>query len=369
MNKNRELIHIVPSNKWGGVQTYALDICRHYRQEGWHVTVVTQNAVAVDTPFAEADIKLLHAPLSGFTDFSSPLILSDYLKRIPRDRKVTIHVHRYRDAMTAAIARRLSRRHDIRIISTRHAVRRGRNSMLFRKIYSGVDTHLFVSKLARDTFMHSLSPRITGRELIAEQKTAVLRNSLYLPDFTPQPLPASGPLTALYYGPVVDGKGLETLIDAFAMLNGVVKLRLRICGPANPDYADRLRRLAMNRSVMESIDWKIGTSIPPEITHSVHFAVIPSSESEAFGLNSLLMMAAGRGQITTSNGAQVEYLTDGVTALLVPPGDPVRLADAMKRMCQNPELRSRMGEAAITEYLHSHSWTNFISSLDKIYGA
>lgn len=368
MNKRRDLIHIVPSNKWGGVQTYALDICRHYISAGWHVAAVTQNAVRVDTPFAEAGVQLIHAPLGGVGDLSSILTLADTLRRIPAGSHAVVHVHRYRDALTAAAARRLARRPEIKIVSTRHAVRRGRRSFIFRWIYRAVDTHLFVSKLARDTFMTPLHHHLPCSPLVPDNKCAILRNSLYLTDFTPTPVPDSGPITALYVGAVVNGKGLENLIDAFALLRGV-KLRLRICGPADPDYADLLRRRAMSRSVMESIDWNIGAAPAPEICHSAHFAVIPSSESEAFGLNNLMMMAAGRAQITTTNGAQTEYLTPGVTALMVPPEDPEALAAAIRTLATDHALRKAMGENARREYNTRLAWQNFTDSLDKIYGA
>jgi glycosyltransferase involved in cell wall biosynthesis len=39
-------------------------------------------------------------------------------------------------------------------------------------------------------------------------------------------------------------------------------------------------------------------------------------------------------------------LEDGVDALLVPPGDPCLLAQAMKRLASDPELRARLGRRA-----------------------
>ncbi len=87
MNQNRSLIHIIPSNKWGGIQSYALDICRHYRSQGWEVTALTRNAVGVDSHFAENEIRLVHAPLTGFFNIPSALILARELKTTVKTTK------------------------------------------------------------------------------------------------------------------------------------------------------------------------------------------------------------------------------------------------------------------------------------------
>ena len=58
----RCLAHIVASNRWGGAERYALDICRHFIDKGWHVAAYTRDAKAVDNLFAEAGVELRHAP-------------------------------------------------------------------------------------------------------------------------------------------------------------------------------------------------------------------------------------------------------------------------------------------------------------------
>ena len=273
MSSRRKLIHIIPTNKWGGVQTYAFDICRYYLKSGWDVMALTRNVVGVDNQFSAAGVRLLHAPVRGFFDVASAMTLARHLRREGVGTDTVIHTHRYRDAFTALIAKKLSKRSDIRIVNTRHSVRPGRDSWIFRKLYQLLDAHIFVSRMAYDGFMGH-----EGRRLdLPKERVHILHNSIFRDDFTPSPEPTHGPVVALYQGALVKGKGLETLIDAMELLKKV-KLRLRISGTGNPDYLDVLRRRAMMRDVMDNIDWNIKVKPSLESCDEAHFGVIPSTE-------------------------------------------------------------------------------------------
>ncbi|MGZ9156282.1 MAG: glycosyltransferase [Candidatus Binatia bacterium] len=74
---------------------------------------------------------------------------------------------------------------------------------------------------------------------------------------------------------------------------------------------------------------------------------MPSVErSEQFGLVQLEAMYCAKPVVATRLGTGVEYVTlDGETGLLVPPKDPHALANALRALLGNPELRARMGAA------------------------
>lgn len=363
MSDNPTLIHLISENKWGGSQQYALDICSHYVNEGWTVEAMTRDAKLVDDRFRSRGIGLIHGPLRGLFDPASAVVLARRLRTIQRDAGI-VHVHRYRDAFTVLLAKRLARRPDIRVVSTRHKVRRGRNTWLFRLIYSKINAHIFVSKTAFDYFQRSWPDKLP----FEKNRIHILHNSVNIPPSLPSNEPDKGPIFALYAGPVVKGKGIETLIDAMARLKGK-KVRLRIVGPGNPDYLDRMRRRAMARNVMEMIDWRISTDTPYDLISQSHFAVLPSVEREGFGLWNLRVMAAGRPQICTRSGAQSEYLRDGETALFVPRANVDALADAMIKLATDPHLRAEMGAKAFQDYSANLAWQSFVTKLSHIYAS
>jgi glycosyltransferase involved in cell wall biosynthesis len=65
---------------------------------------------------------------------------------------------------------------------------------------------------------------------------------------------------------------------------------------------------------------------------------------EGFANVAMQAMAAGIPVVSSAVGGMPESVRDGVSGLLVPPGDPPGLAAALLRLLEDPALRSRLGE-------------------------
>lgn len=324
--------------------------------------VLTREAKDVDSRFAQADIPLRHAPLRRYPDIFSAMILRAMFRNIPAGDGI-VHVHNHHDALTAIIARKLSRRQDIRIVYTRHRAQRAGDGWLHRLIYRNIDRFIFVSEFSRRRFLAAWPD---GEAPIADSRWSVAYNSLPSDETEVAPEPSRGPVTAMYLGGIKPGKGLETLIDALSILNDV-KLRLRIVGTGDPDYVDAIRRRAQRRGVMERIDWTRRAPDPHTLIRDVHFGVFPAVEPEAFGMSNLEFMAVGRPQISTLTGGQKEFLTPGKDALEVNPADAASLSEAMRRLATDPDTRQRMGAAAFETFRRRFDWSRFIARLRHIY--
>jgi glycosyltransferase involved in cell wall biosynthesis len=57
-------------------------------------------------------------------------------------------------------------------------------------------------------------------------------------------------------------------------------------------------------------------------------------------------MSCGLPVVASDLSGIPELVEDGVSGLLTPPGDAVALAAALRRLHDDPELRSRLGERA-----------------------
>ncbi len=77
-------------------------------------------------------------------------------------------------------------------------------------------------------------------------------------------------------------------------------------------------------------------------------AVVPILQNEyQTGIATILeMMAMGKCVIATRTRGQTDTIVDGVTGVYVPPGDPVALRQAIRRMLANPDEAAKLGAAA-----------------------
>jgi len=74
--------------------------------------------------------------------------------------------------------------------------------------------------------------------------------------------------------------------------------------------------------------------------------VVAPSRREGYGVVPREAMAWGRPVVATAVGGLVDAVEDGVTGLLVPPGDTPALRAAVERLLGDAELRARLGAAA-----------------------
>jgi len=79
------------------------------------------------------------------------------------------------------------------------------------------------------------------------------------------------------------------------------------------------------------------------ILASCDVAVLPSA-AEGMPNAVLEYMAAGLPVVATAVGGNLEVIEDGVTGLLVPPGDAVALGNAVARLLENPAFAERLAQ-------------------------
>jgi glycosyltransferase involved in cell wall biosynthesis len=135
------------------------------------------------------------------------------------------------------------------------------------------------------------------------------------------------PPHALYVGRLSEEKGIRELAEATAGL----PLAVVGDGPLRallPQAVGFVAPRALG-------PWYAGAAV----------VVVPSLR-EGYGLVAREAMAHGRPVVATAVGGLVDAVEDGVTGLLVPPGDPGALRDAIERLLSDPGLRARLGAAA-----------------------
>ncbi len=97
--------------------------------------------------------------------------------------------------------------------------------------------------------------------------------------------------------------------------------------------------------------------------------VVVPSRREGYGVAAREAMAFGRPVVATAVGGLPEAVEDGVSGLLVAPGDVVALRAALERLLGDPELRARLGAAAREHARAAFSWDAATAALLGAYGA
>lgn len=357
------IIHLVRAVTWGGGERYALDLCRKSIEAGHYVTAVTRGKPLIDEQFAEAGANVTRMPLGGFADFRSPLLLARLIKELGCN-DVIIHVHTFKDAEIVARTKRiLGKGTNVKLVCTRHLVKRAKRSQRWKFIFSAIDSLIFVSDLAKTRFL-SANPQID------KKKIEVIHNSILIPDkfITPLPPPESKPLKLLYTGRIASEKGIDILIDALSLLPDL-PLVLLIAGTGKEEYVNHLKSLAASRNISHRIEWIGFFPVIYEAIVKADICIAPSIVEESFGLTVIEYMSQARPVITTSNGGQKEIITDGKDGILVKPSDPEALAAAIRNLASDRSLREKMGDEAFHTFAQRFSYDIFFSKIMDVYNA
>ena len=140
-------------------------------------------------------------------------------------------------------------------------------------------------------------------------------------------------------------KGLGTLVRAFAKVPRGFRSRLRLVG-ADWGGLDSTLALARSLGVSERVE-ALGAVSRERLVEeyaSAELLVLPS-RFDSFPVVVLEAMAAGLPVVATRVGGVPEAVEEGKSGLLVPPEDPAALAEGIRTVLADPELRVRFGAA------------------------
>jgi glycosyltransferase involved in cell wall biosynthesis len=144
----------------------------------------------------------------------------------------------------------------------------------------------------------------------------------------------------IFVGRLYAEKGLEVLMEAVGIANSG---SISIVGDG--PLRDRVRRFFRD----DYLGVKSSSQVM-ELLGAAQFLVAPSTCYEVFGLVAIEAFACGTPVIATRHGGLGELVEDGVTGLLVDPGDAAGLALKIRWAHAHPAEMLKMGRAARAVY-------------------
>jgi glycosyltransferase involved in cell wall biosynthesis len=163
---------------------------------------------------------------------------------------------------------------------------------------------------------------------------------LMVPSVYQKPLPRE----ILFFGRMEAYKGLDVVYDAIRILiaRGVAhRITIAGRGPAMKQYRDALTGLATTRV----IDRFVSASETSRLFQEAAVVILPYKDATQSGV---LGAAFGnhRPVIASGVGGLPDVVEDGVNGLLIPPGQPTALADALQRFLEDEALQLKLTEGA-----------------------
>ena len=163
-------------------------------------------------------------------------------------------------------------------------------------------------------------------------------------------------------------KGVQYLIRAMRIVRESLDAKLVVAGRGN--YIDRYRRLAADEGVPEDIIFAgfIPEDEMPLYFNSADLLVLPSCDrAEGFGMVLIEAQACGTPVIGTDVGGIPFAVDDGVTGLIVPPGDVSGLAGAIVRVLDDPDLYRAMAENGPRRVRDLFTWEKSARVYDRVF--
>ena len=164
----------------------------------------------------------------------------------------------------------------------------------------------------------------------------------------------------LFVGALNRQKGVNVLLRAYARLTNAPPLVL--IGYQTPEWP--LLALDCPGNVFVLKDWPRYAVM--EAWRQSLIALAPSVAPETFGIAVMEAMSTGCPIIASRIGGLIDLVADGETGFLVQPGDPSVLQQAIERLLTNPDLRIRMGLAALRKVIEFPAST-VVPRIERVY--
>jgi phosphatidylinositol alpha-mannosyltransferase len=153
-------------------------------------------------------------------------------------------------------------------------------------------------------------------------------------------------------------------LRAFEALTQSLPARLQVIGAGTREIERHvsdpvaLRRVEATERVDHDELWRQ--------LHGADVLCAPSLRGESFGMILIEAFAAGTPVVASAIAGYADVVSDGIDGVLVPPGDPQRLAEELQRMYLEPERRRAMGEAA-RKSARRYAWPEVAGRVEGVY--
>jgi len=332
----RVLVELVSSDLRTGAANDALDLATLSRPLGLRFTLCGRIDDRMREEAARRGVDTRPGRSRPPSRWGAPLYALDVLRwmlRLRRIKPAVVHLDYYGWAPSLACAAYLS---GIPVVSRAGGAYNKRN-MANRWIKAYVAN---CTAQAASLLSSPLAPRV------------IVTGSLFSlnrlkPPFQPlRPIPpkAGGHLRLLFLGQLVERKGIDTLVAAFARMETSADLLLAGGDWNSYGFPRQIRDMIADLNIQDRVHLENHRPDVGALLDNCDIFVLPS-RSEARPRTIIEALYLGKPVVASGVGGIPTLIEDGVTGLLVPPDRPDILAAALDRLAADEDLRRRLGTA------------------------
>jgi glycosyltransferase involved in cell wall biosynthesis len=385
---NVALVQSTPYPPEEGIGNYVRNLSRELLDRGHSVTVVTRGGLG-RSETQDGGLRVVRLPCPPLYPFHVDLhglFVNRFLER-SADRFDLVHTH---TPLTPVV------RTDLPVVATvhtsvvediKHVTGWSPRDAMSRVTYTLASRRLVAGQTDAADRITTVSDRVRGElgEHYGVEDATVVRNGVDADQFRPagdDELRSDGdgdrdgdrngdpggddPGYVLYVGRLDYPKGLPDLVDAAQRVleRHGVEFVITGKGPQRESLERRVEEAGIEDRV------RFTGYVPRErqirLYQNATAFVLPSHYE---GLPTVLLeaMACGTPAVATTVGGCPEVIEDGVDGLLVQPGDPPALSDAIATLVADPELRARMGTTARQTILERYTWDTIADLFEREY--
>ena len=206
----------------------------------------------------------------------------------------------------------------------------------------------------------------------ADPRARVLLDGLALPGAEAGPRPSGrrepgAPLVCLVLGRISSWKGQDVLLRAVARVPVAEAVVAGDAWPGQEHQETALRRLAGELGLAERTRFVGFVADPRPLYADADVVVVPSTRPDPLPNAALEAAAAGCCVVASDHGGLPEIIHDGETGLLVAPGEPLALAEALRRLADDPDLTRRLGAAARADVRRRFAPERLLTGVQAVY--
>jgi len=363
------ILQLLSSSGFHGAETMAAELVRQLHGLGVTVDVaVFDNAGRGDRAILEAAAPHIHdgrvISCRGRVDKSTVATLQEY---IAKHRLDLIHSHQFKATAYSLLARR---RLPCGLVATYHNWLYDTAAL---RLYAALDKRLARYCDAAVGVSDAVAQEL--RRYVPVDRVRQIGNGVDAQSYRrlmPRAeakrelgLPADSRLVG-FVGRLSAQKGISCLLRAIAALPSALRAAVHLVIAGDGEERCALNDEARTLGVSDRTHFLGSRSDTPAIYSALDVFVLPS-EQEAFPMVVLEAMACGLPVIATDVGDTARIVQDGVSGLVVPPGDVDSLRQALSQLLQNPDRAGRFGEVGRERVVRHFSSTQMARNYLALY--